>query len=166
MVYMSFLWKKFKSFLYFIISKMLRIEIKDETWNKLLQYIKFGGIGISNTIISYIVYFLLVFWGFHYLFASILGFFASIVNAYFWNNKYVFKEKAGESRVWWQIFFKTFLSYAGTGLILNNILLYLWLDIFGVHYIVGPAINICITMPMNFLLNKYFTYNTTTKPKS
>lgn len=50
------------------------------------------------------------------------------------------------------------LLQAGTGLVLNNILLIVWVDIFKLNEALGPLINLLITIPLNFLLNKYWAY--------
>ena len=50
------------------------------------------------------------------------------------------------------------MAYAGTGLILNNILLIFWVDIMGIHEMLGPILNLFITIPLNFLLNKYWAF--------
>ena len=81
-----------------------------------------------------------------------------INNKYYWNNKYVFQSDQEEERVWWKVFFKTVASYAGTGLILNNILLVLWVEIIGLPEMLGPIINLFVTIPLNFLLNKYWAF--------
>lgn len=68
-----------------------------EKVSKLKQFIKFGIVGISNTLISYVVYNnVLLRLKMHYIGASIIGFLVSVVNSYYWNNKYTFKEQDGE----------------------------------------------------------------------
>lgn len=134
------------------------MRIKNDSWDKLIQFIKFGLVGLANTLISYIIYVILVFFSFHYLLANIVGFLISIINAYYWNNKYVFQVNEKEKQVWWKSFLKTFISYAGTGLILNNILLFLWVDMLGIHEIAAPIINLFISVPINFILNKYWAF--------
>ena len=57
----------------------------------LIQFVKFGIVGLSNTLISYVVYVAGVRFGMHYLLASILGFVISVLNSFYWNNKYVFE---------------------------------------------------------------------------
>ena len=92
----------------------------------------------------------------HYTPANIIGFTVSVFNSYYWNNKYVFKDEGG--RVWWKTFIKTYISYAGTGIILSNILLYLWIDVLGISKVVAPLINLIITVPINFVVNKFWAY--------
>lgn len=126
--------------------------------DKIKQFIKFGIVGLSNTLISYVIYVALVHLGMHYIGANIIGFLVSVLNAYYWNNKYVFKEQDGEQRIWWKALGKTFMSYAGTGLILSNVLLVLWVDLLDISEIVAPIINLLITVPLNFIMNKYWAF--------
>ena len=125
---------------------------------KIKQFIKFGIVGMSNTLISYIVYVILVELQINYLLASIAGFVVSVLNSYYWNNKYVFKKQEGEQRIWWKTLLKTFVSYAGTGLVLSNILLVIWVEWIKVPEIVAPLINLLITVPLNFVINKFWAY--------
>lgn len=151
-------WKMIDTLLYFFITKLFRINLKPKTWEKLQQFVKFGIVGLSNTLISYIVYVVLVFWGVYYLVASLIGFVISVLNAYHWNSKYVFQTDTGESRKWWKILVKTFASYAGTGLLLSNLLLLLWVEVLHWAEIIAPLINLIITIPLNFVLNKYWAF--------
>jgi len=82
----------------------------------------------------------------------------SVVNAFYWNNKYVFTKEEGAARVWWQAFLKTFLSYAGTGLVLENVLLVVWVQFLHVPEAVAPLVTLLITIPINFLLNKFWAF--------
>lgn len=151
-------WELVESVLHFVIYKILHLKLSEEVWGKICQFVKFGVVGVSNTLISYAVYAVLVNLNWHYLLANVAGFVVSVINAYYWSDRYVFKAQAGEERVWWKAFLKTFISYAGTGLILNNILLVIWVDVAGIHEMLGPVINLFVTVPLNFLLNKYWAY--------
>ncbi|HBA68357.1 MAG TPA: GtrA family protein [Lachnospiraceae bacterium] len=151
-------WELVESVLHFVIYKILHLKLSEEVWGKICQFVKFGVVGVSNTLISYAVYAVLVNLNWHYLLANVAGFVVSVINAYYWSDRYVFKAQEGEERVWWKAFLKTFISYAGTGLILNNILLVIWVDVAGIHEMLGPVINLFVTVPLNFLLNKYWAY--------
>jgi putative flippase GtrA len=61
---------------------------------------------------------------------------------------------------------KTYLSYAATGLVLANILLYVFVDVLGIHKSVAPFISLLITVPLNFILNKYWAFRKEKKEKS
>ena len=155
---MGIVWKFIEEIMHFFICKVFRLNVKEEKWEKWCQFVKFGLVGVSNTLISYIVYVILVAFSIHYLMASLIGFFVSVINAYYWNDKYVFKTDSEEKQVWWKVFLKTFASYSGTGLILNNILLFLWVNVLGVHEMIGPILNLFISIPLNFILNKYWAF--------
>lgn len=122
------------------------------------QFIKFGLVGVSNTIISYIVYIIGIRLGWHYLLASIAGFIISVINSFYWNNRYVFRKEDGEQRSIVKAFIKTFLAYAGTGLVLNNVLLVLQVSILQVPKWLAPLLNLTITIPLNFVLNKIWAF--------
>lgn len=155
---MDKLWKIIERIAHCVFYDILQLKLSDEKWEKLCQFIKFGIVGLSNTLISYMIYAILVSCHVHYLAASVAGFIVSVINAYYWNNKYVFQADSGEKRKWWNVFLKTFTSYAGTGLILNNILLIVWVDVLGWPDMLGPIINLLITIPLNFILNKYWAF--------
>ncbi len=148
----------------------------------ILQFIKFGLVGVSNTLVSQAVYMICTFFGFHYLAASIISFIISVLNAYFWQIKFVFQEdKDAEKRVWWQVLLKTYAAYAFTGLLLNNFLLILWIDVFCISTIIqpltdfvnrfglsytnerlavdiAPLLNMVVNIPINFAINKFWAY--------
>lgn len=122
----------------------------------LFQFVKFGIVGASNTLISYIIYVILVRMHVHYIAASAAGFVVSVINSFYWNNRYVFRNK--EAGVWWKKLMRTFIAYAGTGLVLANILLFVWVDCMHIHKLVAPIINLLITVPLNFVINKYWAF--------
>ncbi len=131
---------------------------KKKAWfQSLVQFIKFGIVGLSNTLISYVVYLVGVRFGMHYLLASVLGFVISVLNSFYWNNKYVFQQ-GDEERNLWLTLVKTFMAYASTGLVLANILLYIWVDVLGISEYLGPIINLVITVPLNFVINKLWAF--------
>lgn len=143
---------------------------------------------MSNTVINYVVYVIFIALGAHYAVANTFGFLISVLNAYFWGSRFVFKEdETKEKRVWWQVLLKTYASYA-FGFVLNTVLLALWIDVvnigqyFGfvgniigamsdtltflpkamtaeeISEIVGPVLNMVVTIPINFVINKFWAY--------
>ena len=137
---------------------IFHIQISEEQWNNFMQFVKFGLVGLSNTMISYIVYVIFVLFGAHYLVGSITGFIVSVLNSFYWNNKYVFKKQEGEHRSIWRALLKVFMSYAFTGLILNNILLVILVDYCKVPELIGPIITLLVTIPLNFIMNKLWAF--------
>jgi putative flippase GtrA len=124
----------------------------------LVQFFKFGIVGFSNTVISYIIYSVLVYVGLHYLIASIIAFFISVLNSFFWNNKYVFKKIDRQKRNILKSLVKTYVSYAFTGLFLQNVLLFVFIDILFMSKYVAPIFGLLITVPLNYILNRQWAF--------
>ena len=93
-----------------------------------------------------------------YFVASVLSFVLSVLWSYFWNNRFVFKQDS-KKRSFWKSLFKTYLSYAFTGIILGNILLYVWVALLDIPKTLAPLLSLVITVPLNFLLNKYWAFH-------
>ena len=150
-----------------IISKMFKcvhIQYTDEKVDLVLQFIRFGLVGVSNTVISYLlnvaVLLILKPYGlsWDYVAANLVAFFLSVLWSFYWNNKYVFQEKDGQKRNVWKTLLKTYLSYAFTGIVLNNALSYLWIEIVGISKYIAPIINLLISVPLNFIINKKWAF--------
>lgn len=120
----------------------------------LIQFIKFGLVGVSNTAISLIIYYALIYFGINYIIANTVGFIISVLNAYYWNNKYVFK-KSTNSNV--KAIIKTFMCY-GVTFVLSTVLLIVMVKYLGISQLIAPIINLIITVPLNFLMNKFWTF--------
>lgn len=154
----------------------------------LWQFIKFGLVGLSNTLVSQVIYMICTAVGLHYILASVIAFALSVLHAFYWQNRFVFKEdENAEKRVWWQVLIKTYCAYAFTGLFLNNVLLIMWIELvkiesltppltellngFGIgisnHDLavdIAPLLNIVINVPLNFVINKFWAYRQKKKP--
>ena len=126
-------------------------------WQLAVQFIKFGFVGISNTLLSLLVYYLGLALGMHYVAANTAGFILGTVNAYFWNNRYVFKKNEGEVRSTGKSIVRVFISYGFT-LALSTVLLALWVDGLHISDKIAPIINLLITIPLNFVLNKFWAF--------
>lgn len=123
-----------------------------------IQFIKFGLVGVSNTAISLVVYYIFLWIDRDlYLAGNIVGWVASVANAFFWNNKYVFTSESSGWKAGIKKIGKTYLSYGAT-FVLSTILLYLEVEILSWSAAVSPLINLFITIPLNFLLNKFWAF--------
>lgn len=145
----------------FIITRLLKIfkiEISDKWWNDFIQFVKFGLVGVSNTIISYIIYIISIYAGFDMLIANFLGFIISVFNSFYWNNKFVFKKQKGQQRSIIKSLLKTYMSYALTGICLNSILLIILVNYIQISKYIAPIIILFITIPINFILNKLWAF--------
>ena len=153
-------------FFLLIMQKNMRKEFKEETKQGILQFIKFGIVGASNTILSYVLY-VVSLWIFQrfpkelewdYMISQFFSFFLSVLWSFYWNNKMVFIVEEGQKRSIWKTLIKTYISYSFTGLFLNSILLVIWIRILGISEYIAPLVNLLISVPANFLINKFWAY--------
>ena len=161
----NILWSDFESLLRFIVFRVLHIRLREEIWDKFIQFVKFAIVGFSNVIVSYGVY-LAFFFLFQiagvlpdadYLVAQLIGYILSIFWSFYWNRKYVFAE--GQNVVpWYQALMKSFIAYSFTGVFLNSVLSFLWVEIVGLSKVVAPVINLLINVPVNFVMNKFWAF--------
>lgn len=93
-----------------------------------------------------------------YLFAQIAGFVISVLWSFYWNSKMVFTLEEGKQRSVWKALVKTFVSYSFTGLFLNSFLLLLWVKVLGISEFIAPLINLLVTVPLNFIMNKLWAF--------
>lgn len=163
---MDKLWNLIEAIMKFFFVKLLHIKFTEERWDALVQFVKFGIVGVSNTVISYVLYtgsLLLMrqfslFPKLDYLLAQIVAFVLSVLWSFYWNNKMVFTLNDGEERSIIKSLMKTYISYSFTGLFLNSILLILWVQVIGISEFIAPIINLLVSVPINFLINKFWAF--------
>ncbi|WP_026499159.1 GtrA family protein [Butyrivibrio sp. WCD2001] len=143
-------------------------EYTDTAHESLMQFVKFGIVGVSNTVISYVLYTMTLiglraiglFPGYDYLIATVVAFVLSVLWSFYWNNKMVFVMEEGQSRNLWKALIKTYISYSFTGLFLNSVLMVFWVQIVHVSEFIAPIINLLISVPVNFIINKFWAFKT------
>jgi len=124
----------------------------------IIQFIKFGVVGLSNTLIAYAVYAFFVFINLHYFVANIIAFTISVTNSFYWNKKYVFKDENKKIKDILISYIKVYISYSFTGILLRSILLYVFIDLLNISKYIAPFLGLFISVPLNFLLNKKWAF--------
>lgn len=119
---------------------------------------KFCIVGVSNTAISLAVYYLFVFIdpGFYQL-GNVFGWIVGVLNSFFWNNRYVFHSETKDGGAVLKKIGKTYLAYGATWA-MSALLLYFEVEVFGLSEKISPLINLLATVPLNYLLNKFWTF--------
>lgn len=149
-----------------LLFKIIRKELTDSTRNTFREFLQFGLVGVSNTVVSYAIYVVVLlglqkahlFSSVDYFIANIVSFLLSVLWSFYWNNKFVFQLQEGEHRNIWKALFKTYVSYGFTGLILNNVFSFLWVSVLGINKMIAPIINLIINIPINFFMNKLWAF--------
>lgn len=124
--------------------------------NIITQFIKFGIVGAINTVLSYIIT-NLSFYALHLhaQLSNIIAFIITVFISFILNGKYVFK---AEKQNFWKSLIKVYASYSITGLFLTAILIHIEEEVFGIPHYIATLMNLVITIPLNFILNKFWAY--------
>jgi putative flippase GtrA len=130
----------------------------------LIQFIKFGIVGVSNTLLSLAVTYatMAVFkfgfsidttWSLNV--CTTLGYIAGVCNSYFWNKRYVFKNAKEQNGK--KAFLKTFICYGATYL-LSMVLMDVCVIYLSIPNWIAPIPRLIITIPLNFIANKLWAF--------
>jgi putative flippase GtrA len=120
----------------------------------LVQFVKFGIVGVSNTLLFFSIYtVLLKVFGVWYLAASAIGFTIGAINGFLLNRRWTFRGHVGDALtpVRWGV-------VQGCGLGLNEGLLYLFVDGATLDKLLGQAFATVIVTVITFLVNRAWTF--------
>lgn len=119
-----------------------------------LQFVKFGVVGVSNTLIFFLVYTLLLkVFGIWYVAASGIGFAVGAINGFLWNRRWTFRGHVGDALTpvrWFVV--------QTSGLLVNLGLVYLLVDGAGLGELIGQAVTIVIVTLLTFSANRAWTF--------
>ncbi len=145
-----------------------------------VQFIKFGLVGLSNTLLSYITQIICYYILFkntsfqeiivllqnfgiasdaesiRIIITTTIAFFVGVTNSFFWNSRYVFTSGTKDKRKP-KTYIKTIICYGITGLIISPYLKII-LGKSGFPFWISTLLSLVITVPLNFILNKFWTY--------
>lgn len=163
------IWNFIEKIAYVILNAvfcLVKKELTDKAFKAFMQFVKFGVVGMSNTVISYILYAaslllfqrLGLFPRIDYIVSAVIGFILSVLWSFYWNNKMVFTLRDGQRRSLWKSLIKTYISYSFTGLFLSNILLIFWVQVCSISEWIAPIINLLVSVPLNFIINKFWAF--------
>lgn len=119
-----------------------------------VQFLKFGIVGISNTLITFIVYtILLKVFGVWYLAASAIGFIVGATNGFLLNRRWTFAGHVGDALtpLRWAV-----VQSAGLGIDLG--LLYVFVHDAGIDKLVAQALATVVVTVTTFVANRAWTF--------
>ncbi len=119
-----------------------------------IQFVKFGIVGVSNTLLTLVVYtVLLKVFGVWYLAASAIGFAAGATNGFLLNRRWTFREHVGDSLtpVRWAI-----VQTCGLGV--NEGLLYLFVDHAHLNKLLAQVCATAVVTVSTFFANRAWTF--------
>jgi putative flippase GtrA len=119
-----------------------------------IQFVKFGIVGVSNTLLTFAVYTLLLkVFGVWYLAASAIGFIVGAVNGFLLNRRWTFRGHVGDALtpVRWSV-------VQGCGLALNETLLFAFVSGAGLDKLIAQAFAIMLVTVLTFFANRAWTF--------
>jgi len=134
------------------MNKIKRINIIKKLWEDYSLFIKFCIVGVTNVIISYTVYYILLASGLNYLLASAIAYITGMLNGYIWSSKFVFKKNKSIDNM-----MKFFIVYI-SALFINLGTMYICVDTYNMNKLIAPIFAIGIGTIYNYLLNKMWTF--------
>ena len=117
------------------------------------QILKFGVVGVIAFIIDYVLLFVLTeFLNVYYLISAVISFSVSVIFNYLLSVKWVFdvKQKQGPKEVF------IFIALSVVGLGINQLCMWVGVDIFNFHYMIVKLGATFIVMVYNFISRKIF----------
>lgn len=119
------------------------------------QFVKFGIVGVTSTLLDWGAYFLLTrYLLIYYLIAKALSFVLGVTNSYVWNRRWTFR--SNDPKKFHE--FSKFLVVALVGLGLNTLIMFIAVSRFHLSDIIGLIVSSVIVVCWNFLVNKLWTF--------
>jgi len=138
------------------------LETIKKIFNKLKQFMKFGIVGVINTLVYFGVYYGLLFLGVSHIISNIVAYFIGSINGYLWSRGWVFKEAKASVK---SSVLKYYVVY-GSSLLLSTGVIYLLVDIIGISDKIAPLLTMCVTIPYNFFFQKIWAFRTKRKEEN
>ncbi|WP_291651471.1 GtrA family protein [Clostridium sp.] len=117
------------------------------------KFVKFGLVGVFNTLIQIIIFNMLRVCNFNVVVANSIGYICGMVNSYLWNNRWVFKSNSKEAITIFKFIIVNLIT-----MIINNLLLLILVGKLGLNDTISQIIAIIFTMIINFIGNKLWTF--------
>lgn len=118
----------------------------------IIQFIKFGMVGIINTLITVVSFNVLVFINMNYLIANCIAYFLGVINSYLLNSKFVFHETRNKDNM------VKFLIVNILVLGFNSLILYVGVNDLHINVSISQIISMILGTFLNFILNKVWVF--------
>jgi len=124
----------------------------------LIQFIKFGLVGGLNTGISYgITNACFYLFGMNKDLSNFIAWVITVFISLMLNRRFVFVQSDSEKQPFWKSLIKVYAAYSVSFLFIT-FLTALEEDVLGIPHYLAQLINIPISIPINFFLNKFWAY--------
>ncbi|MDO8460454.1 MAG: GtrA family protein [Nanoarchaeota archaeon] len=120
------------------------------------EFIKFVAVGVVNTVINlFVLYILTEFFSVWYILSSLLAFLLAVTNSFIMNTIWTFKSNIKHKTA---IRYTKFFIVSIITALFNLLFLYVFTEFVGLWYMLSQLIAIALTLMINFVGNKFWTY--------
>ena len=135
-----------------MINKLFK-ESTDNIFIQLFRYIFVGG--TAFIVDFFFLYFFSDICGIYYLISAVFSFIISVLVNYVMSTRWVFNQDNIDNKL---LEFNLFLAISTIGLVFTEILLWLFTDVCGLHYLISKIIAAAIVMFWNFIARRVMFY--------
>lgn len=126
------------------------------TDNTLIQFFRYLFVGGLAFVVDFgLLYVLTEFCGLHYLLSATISFTAGLMINYLISMVWIF-QSSGYNKL---VEFLTFAAIGIVGLLLTNLLMWVFTDHVGVHYMISKMLTTAIVLSWNFFARKYILFS-------
>ncbi|EMI09302.1 MULTISPECIES: GtrA family protein [Anoxybacillus] len=123
-------------------------------WNEKMMLVRFAVVGIGNTLVDFVVFFLLASIGVPYVFSQVCSYSAGMMNSYVWNRTWTFQvRKKASVQEFLQFIFINLVSLSTT-----IVLLYLLHKLAGMQLFSSKAVATVAGMAVNFAGSRFWVF--------
>lgn len=143
-----------KEIIYYLQNLIGYLPYKKEI---ILQFFKFALVGLIGTFVNiFILYILTEYFNIYYLISAFCAFFVAVTTNFIFNKIWTFREKIYEriTKEYVNFFLVSFFA-----LLVNIFFLYIFTEFLGIYYITSQIIAIGISLMINFIGNKIWTFH-------
>lgn len=132
----------------------IKLNYSEKHREEIRRMIRFGIVGVLNTGIFFVFFFLFLnILSINYLVATTLSYFIAIVNSFILNRNWTFASRGKFRKK-----FVKFVIVNIVAIIVNSLMMFLLVDLGGIHPWVAQVMTICVTMCVNYAGNRFWTF--------
>lgn len=133
----------------------------ENTTNLFIQLFRYTLVGGLAFVVDFgLLFFLTEYVRLHYLISATISFLVGLLVNYVISTQWIFRDSKIKNK---KVEFILFGLIGVIGLILNNVLIYLFTDVVGLYYMLSKLVTAIIVYMWNFLGRRYFLFNAKSK---
>lgn len=119
------------------------------------RLLRFLMVGASGAVVKLgLTYFYVDIGGLHYLLGYAVAFIVSVINNYYWNSRYTFKDRQSSMMGFWK-----YLTTSTATLTVNELIIYALTDLAGLWYLFSAMVGVLTACALNFVFCKKWVWN-------